>query len=97
MANPMEGTITPIHERFVNPVHRFFSCLKALKTLFEPDLPQVIITRSAKLTVLIYGFVDASGSRFGSTLQINNEINYTIGAWSTQEDKNHLIGVSLKI
>ena len=70
MANPMEGTTTPIHEGFVNPVQRFFSCLKALKTLFEPDLPPVIITRSAKLTALIYGFVDASGPRFSRTLQI---------------------------
>ena len=87
MTNQMEGISTPIHDKFVNPVPRFFSCIKALKSLFEPDLPPVIITRSAKLTVLIYGFVDASGSRFGSTLQINNEINYRIGTWSSQEEK----------
>ena len=84
----MEGTSIRTPEDFVNPVPRFFSGIKALKAIFEPDLPPVITTRSFKLNVLIYGFVNASGSGFGSILQINDESNYIIGTSGSQENKN---------
>ena len=38
--------------------------------------------------VLIYGFVDASGSGFGSTLEKQDKIHYRIGTWSSSEKEN---------
>ena len=38
--------------------------------------------------MLIYGFVDASGSGFGSTLQERDKIHYRIGTWSSIEENN---------
>ena len=44
--------------------------------------------RAKECTVLIYGFADASGSGFGSTLEIGNEVHYRIGTWNSSEDSN---------
>ena len=38
--------------------------------------------------VVVYGFVDASGSGFGSTLTVRGKVKYRIGTWSSEEDKN---------
>ena len=37
---------------------------------------------------MIYGFVDVSGSDFGSTPQKNDKVYYRIGTWSSQEYEN---------
>ena len=52
------------------------------------DTPPVIIVRTATTIVIIYGFVDASGSGFGSTLLVKGKIHYRIGTWSSTEDSN---------
>ena len=72
----------------VTPVPRFHQCLKVLSTFFEVELPPVINVRSTTCTVVIYGFVDASGSGFGSTLLIRGNVKYRIGTWSSQEETN---------
>ena len=72
----------------VAPIPRFYQCLKALLVLIASDTPPVIIVRTATTIVIIYGFVDASGSGFGSTLLVKGKIRYRIGTWSSTEDSN---------
>ena len=38
--------------------------------------------------MVVYGFVDASGSGFGSTILVKGSIKYRIGTWSSLEDQN---------
>ena len=38
--------------------------------------------------ILTYGFLDVSGSGFGSTLLRKVKIHYPIGTWSSSEDSN---------
>ena len=57
-----------IPEEHVKPVPRFYTCLDALGKLMEQENPPIVTVRSQNCSVLIYGFADASGSGFGSTL-----------------------------
>ena len=68
------------------PVPRFYSCLKALSTFFSTDDPPVITDRSSEVKLLVYGFVDASKSGFGASLDYNNHVRFRIGIWGSDED-----------
>ena len=72
----------------VTPVPRFHKCLKVLATFFQVELPPIIKVMSSTCTVIMYGFVDASGSGFGSTLLRHGNIEYRIGTWSSKEENN---------
>ena len=77
--------ITPT---LVIPVPRFHACMKFLIEMFKQNKPPIVNVRSTKCLVMIYGFVDASGSGFGSTLLIKGNVKYRIGTWSNKEDQN---------
>ena len=72
----------------VTPVPRFHQCLEVLERIFNEDLPPIVNIRSTSCLVLVYGFVDASGSGFGSTLLVKGKVKYRIGTWSSAEDSN---------
>ena len=72
----------------MKPVPWFYTWLETLGKLMESENPPVVTVQSQKCLVLIYEFVDASGSRFGSTLLIQDKIHYRIGTWSSLEDSN---------
>ena len=72
----------------VTPVPRFYQCLEVLTTIFSNELPPIVQVRSTSCLIIIYGFLDASGSGFGSTLLVKGNIEYRIGTWSSSEDKN---------
>lgn len=65
--------------QMVTPVPRFFICLKVLSLFFKKDLPPIVKVRSALCLVIVYGFMDTSGSGFGSTLIVEGIIEYRIG------------------
>ena len=81
-----DGLTTP--PLWVVPVPRFSSCLEVLTKNFEEELPPIVTVRSTTCQVIVYGFVDASGSGFGSTLLVKGHIEYRIGTWSSKEDTN---------
>ena len=56
--------------------------------MFSRELPPIVSVRSTRCQVVVYGFVDSSGSGFGSTLLVKGNIEYRIGTWSSNEDKN---------
>lgn len=56
--------------------------LFALQTFFEGDSPPQIEVRKRNITLLLYGFADASGSGLGSTMLIpGSGIRYRVGVW----------------
>ena len=73
---------------WVTPVPRFHQCLKVLSKMFDEELPTIVSVRSTTCQVVVYGFVDASRSGFGSTLLVKGSIEYRIGTWSSKEDAN---------
>jgi hypothetical protein len=70
-------------------VPRFLDDLQALELLFDADLPPEALVRSKNIVTLMYGFCDASGRGFGSTIQGRGGVRYRIGTWeSDAEDQS---------
>jgi hypothetical protein len=55
--------------------------------LFEAELPGQVLIRAARVYTILYGFADASGSGFGSTIMLDGGIRYRIGTWGPDEDE----------
>ena len=72
--------------KFIVPVPRFHKCLIALKKFFDKDFPPIITDRTSSVQLVIYGFVDASKSGFGSSMDYNGSIKYRIGTWGPDQD-----------
>jgi len=70
----------------ITVVPRFHQCLLALKKFFDSDSPPIITERTSTLQLVIYGFVDASKSGFGSSIDYNGTIKYRIGTWGPDQD-----------
>jgi hypothetical protein len=45
------------------------------------------LIRARRVYKILYGFADASGTGFGSTLMLNGGIRYRIGTWGPDEDE----------
>jgi len=69
----------------VNLLPRFYSCLEALTLFFEAKDPPIVTERSSDLNFLVYGFVDASKSGFGASIDYNDSVRYRIGIWGADE------------
>ena len=76
--------------KYISLVPRFHQCLKVLVRIFEANLPTIVMLISSIFLVVMYGFVDASGSGFGSTLLVKGQVQYRVGTWSSEEDVNSL-------
>jgi len=50
---------------------------------FLPDVPPLRLVRPSRTATAIYGFGDASGAGFGTTLLIGGTLHYRHGQWST--------------
>jgi len=70
----------------VKPVPRFRNDLLALTTLFEPETPPLRYVRSNRIVTAKYGFADASGAGFGSTMSTEDGgLHYTHGVWPEED------------
>jgi hypothetical protein len=65
----------------IKGVVRFFQDLGALLRLFSADSPPEVDVRSALIYTILYGFADASGRGFGSTVLGKDGTRYRIGVW----------------
>jgi len=70
----------------IQVVPRFFSCLRALTSFFESENPPVVTDRTSEVQLLIYGFVDASKSGYGASVDYQSHVRYRIGVWGPDED-----------
>ncbi len=61
--------------------------LEALEELFKGDSPTRRRARPGKMAVATYGFGDASGKGFGSSLSIRGDLYYRHGQWADQVEE----------
>jgi hypothetical protein len=80
-----EGPASPPKE--VVPVKRLQFDIDALCALFNEDTPTEVLLRTAKVYSILYGFADASGTGFGSTILGEDGITYRIGTWESDVDE----------
>jgi hypothetical protein len=76
----------------VKPAPRLHDDIHALSVLFSSDQAPRRIIRSNKISEALYIFGDASGSSFGSSLNVGKEIFYLHGQWNSsfsQESSNY--------
>lgn len=74
--------------QFVTPVPRFEQCLRALEKFFGSAEPPNVVDRSDNISLLIYGFADASKSGLGSILDLGDRTKYRIGVWGADSSDN---------
>ena len=76
--------------QYVTPAPRLASDLKVLSLMFAPAHPTIRFVRATRIAVALYGFGDASGSGFGSTIQLpSSRIQIRYGMWgSDANDKS---------
>ncbi len=70
----------------VKPVPRLTSDLVALQQLTSSATPPKRLARPTSSTVALYGFADASGRGFGSTLFVSGKVHFRHGQWSAAYD-----------
>jgi hypothetical protein len=70
-------------------IPRLIENVKALGILFDTELPSQDLLRSgsAQVYTILYGFADASGSGFESTVLVEGGIRYQIGFWGSDLDE----------
>jgi hypothetical protein len=79
----------PPPPKSIAAVPRLQKDVESMQRLFEQDIPAQVLLRASRVYTIIYGFADASGSGFGSTIMLNGEIEYRIGTWgSDTEDES---------
>ena len=66
----------------IKPVPRFIKCLQALVKFFSLKSPPIITDRSTNIQFIAYGFADASGSGFGSSISYENGVRFRAGTWA---------------
>ena len=74
------------HPACVQAVGRFYDDLRALRTFFAAPTPPEVQMRISRLLMVVYGFGDASGGGFGSSLKLRRGIAYRIGVYGTDVD-----------
>jgi hypothetical protein len=67
--------------KVVHAVPRLIADLEGLLTLFQLPHPPERVVRTNAATFAFYGFGDASGSGFGSTITTPEGIHYRYGIW----------------
>jgi len=79
LENPSELLTSP--PKVVRAVPRLLADLEGLLTLFQLPHPPVRVVRTNAANFAFYGFGDASGSGFGSTITTPKGIHYRYGIW----------------
>ena len=77
--------------KVIRGVPRFFEDLRAFAALLSPDAPPEVTVRCLKIFTILYGFGDASGKGFGSTVLGSDGTRYRIGVWdrSTEDESSN--------
>ena len=72
--------------KFVDVTEHLINDLTALAAFTEADVPPIINDRCSSVRIVRYGFGDASGTGFGSTIQTRQGLKYRVGVWGSDED-----------
>ena len=79
LSSPMEIEASP----------RLYDDLKVLSAMFQSEVPIEVTIRSTRLLYLLYGFCDASGKGFGSTMMSKEGIRFRVGLWGADSDQEN--------
>jgi hypothetical protein len=72
---------------FVTPAPRLADDLKVLSLMFAAERPTIHYIHASRIVVALYGFADASGSGFGSSVQLpDSRIQKRYGMWGRDVD-----------
>jgi hypothetical protein len=71
----------------IAPVPRLPRDMRALEKLFDLEEPTQVLLRASRIYTILYGFADASGSGFGSTIMLEGGIKYRIGTWDSDTEE----------
>ena len=71
---------------FVNVSEQLKNDLYALAEFTQSELPPIVNDRCARIRIVRYGFGDASGTGFGSTIQTAQGLKYRVGVWGSDEE-----------
>ena len=66
---------------------RLIKDLQALKILFSSKMPRLRRIRSKLRRDFYYGFGDASGRSFGTSIQLDEIIEFEYGQWCTEDSE----------
>ena len=81
----------------VVPVDRFRSGIDFLRKVFSHKKPKEVVVQSRRVFQLLYGFADASGTGFGSSMISRAGVRLRVGVWGIDDDmKKVLIRRSFK-
>jgi hypothetical protein len=83
--NPPDYVDIPIPKR-ARPVMRFRHDLFSLGELLSSSKPPLVTVRTNVVYKILYGFGDASGKGFGSTMVTTNGIKHRIGLWGADDE-----------
>ena len=72
---------------YVEVKQRLLSDVKSLGTLMQSEMPPLRRVYSSKMIRVFYGFGDASGSAFGSSLSGGGKVFFEYGKWCSIESK----------
>jgi hypothetical protein len=61
--------------------------MKALEELFDLEMPSQVLLRASRVYTILYGFANASGLGFGSTIMLEGGIKYRIGTWDSDTEE----------
>lgn len=70
----------------VHAVPRLATDVASLQVLFSAPSPPLRFVRSPKITTVTYGFGDASGAGFGSSMTTSDCLHVRHGVWGSQDD-----------
>jgi hypothetical protein len=88
--NPPDYDDIPI-PKTIKPVSGFRDDIFALSELLSADTPPLVVIRSSLVYEIFYGFGNASGKGFGSTMLSKRGIKYRIGLWGDDEERSFRI------
>jgi hypothetical protein len=72
----------------VKPAPRLAKDLEALDHLTHSATPPIVIKQSKRIYIVKYGFGDASGGGFGSSIQTDQDVDVMIGTWNEVGSNN---------
>jgi hypothetical protein len=72
--------------KFVKGVSRLKQDFEALDAIFEPESPLLMSLRALCVYHVMYGFGDASGKGFGSTMLSDKGTRFRIGTWDSDTE-----------
>jgi hypothetical protein len=67
---------------------RLINDVRALNPLFKGGMPTQVLLGPFQIYSIFYGFADASGSGFGSTILCEGNIIYRIGTWGSNSEED---------